>query len=198
MWLITSQKVASVDSMAWARIQCDTQFLLLTTLFFTHAFPSPLPQPPATTPLHAGGSPSDLRRNRKVRAQGPGLETILHRLGSEQATHPEPGARPPRPGLRQRAAAAATYQRSAGAGPAGSVADPPAGGDGRGTDRLATQAAARIHRPGSRGRQRGPGKREEPASARPAVGGLVRPARSARDPPALEVGSKPPGRWCPG
>uniref|UniRef100_A0A4W2CFD9 Receptor expression-enhancing protein n=1 Tax=Bos indicus x Bos taurus TaxID=30522 RepID=A0A4W2CFD9_BOBOX len=58
---------------------------------------------------------------------------------------PAPGAGQPRLGLGQRAAAA--YQRSVGAGLAGSAAAPQAGGEGwGGTDRRAAPAAARRHR----------------------------------------------------
>lgn len=189
--------------------QCHAEFLLPTTLcFHTRAdtLPAgPRPQPPATTRLHAGWTSQGLEEEEGVRAQGPGRETAHLGPGSPSLAHPRtqtsgPAAQTWPPPTRRRRRRRLSAERRGGAG--GSAADRPAGGDGRGIDRLATRAAARAHtthththRPSSRGHQRGPGKREEPASARPAVG---RPVRSARRPPALEVGSWPPGRWCPG
>ncbi|KAJ8796480.1 hypothetical protein J1605_002077 [Eschrichtius robustus] len=141
------------------------------------------------------GLPRDRKsRKREVRAQISAPQGHPARAGVPPAQPPEPSnpdlasanAPPPPPppisGAQGRGWLARRRLRrraGTGGGPTAAQLGPPRADTG----------------PSSRGRQRGPGEREEPASARPAVGGLV---RHARRPPAPEVGSKPPGRWCPG
>ena len=66
---------------------------------------------------------------------------------------------------------------------------------GGGTDRRAAPAAQRRHRARLPRAPAWPWECQDPEGARPAVGRLV---RHPRHPPAPDVGSKPPGRWCPG
>lgn len=139
----------SKHSIWWSSCHC----------FFTQAMTAPMYKSPSSNSCHY--LPPLLGTSQRLREEA-GLECkvrprdLLARAGVWGLAHCDPRSLQTYPGLRQRAAAATTYQRSAGAGLAGSAADPPKGGDGRGTYGLPTRAARRYTGPSSRGRQLGP------------------------------------------
>lgn len=199
IWLHASQNPASPDSRAWFRSQSDTEFLL----FFHTPHHNPYPKFPVSASRHPlfpstpAGRPRDVKRRWRFERRGPGREAFRRRPGSRppspRSTAAQTRPRPTRRRRRRRLSAecrggAGWVRRQLGRG-RGRV------GTGGGPTAAQLQPLRAYTRPGSRGRQRGPGEREEPASARPAVGGLV---RHARRPPVPELGSEPPGRWCPG
>uniref|UniRef100_A0A5K1UY10 Receptor expression-enhancing protein n=1 Tax=Macaca mulatta TaxID=9544 RepID=A0A5K1UY10_MACMU len=178
----------------------DTEFLRIS--HFSHrrcqSLPSStLPQPPAAL-LPRGGRPKELRRRvRLVRAQGPrprprgrpAQATVLPVQPRSPAAWPRPW---PGPTRRRRRLSA---ERRGGAGRLGGQA----GGRGRGgrgragTGGGPTASQPRPPRahtgPGSRGRQRGPGEREEPAKRAacrwrpgPQRSASTRPGRGAQAP----------------
>lgn len=166
---------------------------------FTRATTTPTPESPSpasNTPTHSlftpGGRLEGGRQGRPER-RGAGRGRVAR---PRVPAGPAPGARPPAPGRDQRAAAAAAYQRSAGAGPLGSAAARTAGGDGRGTRRRAARAAARRHRarlPRAPARPRGARGAGERAACR------WRPGQPRSVPTRPGGGAQaPPGRWCPG
>lgn len=149
IWLHASQNPASPDSRAWFRSQSDTEFLL----FFHTPHHNPYPQvpclslPPPPLPLHASWASQRCKEEVEVRTQRPGPRGFPASAGVPTAQPPEhcrpdpasadapPPPPPPISGVQGR-------------GRLGSAAARPragTGGDGRGTDRRAAPAAARIH-----------------------------------------------------
>lgn len=106
-----------------------------------------------------------------------------------------PPAQPPEPGRPDRASANAPrpppISGAQGRGPLARRRLLRQAGTGGGSTAAQLRPPRADTGPGSRGRQRGPGEREEPASARPTVDGLV---RHARRPPTLPGGVQAPGK----
>uniref|UniRef100_A0A8D1V6F3 Receptor expression-enhancing protein n=1 Tax=Sus scrofa TaxID=9823 RepID=A0A8D1V6F3_PIG len=161
-----------------------------TILFFTQALTIPflsLPPPPlSSTP---GRRPRDTKsRKWEVRVQGSRPRGLRVRLGV-------PPAQPPEPGRPDRASANAPrpppISGAQGRGPLARRRLLRQAGTGGGSTAAQLRPPRADTGPGSRGRQRGPGEREEPASARPTVDGLV---RHARRPPTLPGGVQAPGK----
>lgn len=193
MWASTPQTLGSPESRAWSGGFYPTQSFCSFTFHTRNDDPDPrVPFPslqhPHTLSLHARWA-----SRRRPERRGVGRGRVAR---TRVPAGPAPGARPPAPGRDQRAAAAAAYQRSAGAGPLGSAAARTAGGDGRGTHRRAARAAARRHRarlPRAPARPRGARGAGERAACR------WRPGQPRSVPTRPGGGAQaPPGRWCPG